>query len=140
MHPLVEQVKQLFLPDLERLASEMRQRFPALELNVLHYPVGPLTEYQGYDVGVECVFPQAAPHAADNVALTIGFCHLTSTPKVMAGVGWGSGYSEAEFREGCYTNADWPEATPEILEALRLDFPRLIRAFQAAVERGAPAS
>jgi hypothetical protein len=32
MHPLVVQVEKLFLPDVERLASEMRQRFQAFDV------------------------------------------------------------------------------------------------------------
>jgi hypothetical protein len=29
MHPLVERIQELFLPDLERFASQMRERFPS---------------------------------------------------------------------------------------------------------------
>jgi hypothetical protein len=140
MHPLIEQVEELFLPELERLASQLRGRFPALRFNVWHSPTGALTGCQGYDVGVDCVFPQAAQDAPNNLALSIELCHLTSRPRLMAGVGWGhpSGRSEAAFRENWSKNADWPEATPETIEELRRTFPKLIRAFECAAQRGVP--
>lgn len=139
MHPLVEQIDQLFLPGLERLASQMRGQLPALEFNAWQSPTGTLTEYQGYDLGLECVFPQAADNAPNAVALTIDLCHLTSTPRLMASVGWSgpSGQSEAEFRDWS-ENADWPEATSETIEEPRRTFPALVQAFGSAVERGVP--
>ena len=140
MRPLVEQVEKLLMPELERFALEMQQLYPALQFNVWRSPVGGLTEYQGFDFGVECVFPRNTPNTADNVALSVNVCHLTSTPRVMAEVVWGhpSGHSEAAFRDNCMSSAEWPEATAKTLEELGGCFPRLIRAFQSAVERGTP--
>lgn len=137
MHPLVEQIEELFLPGLERLASQMRAEFPSLKFNVWHSRTGTLTAYQGYDVGLECVFPQAAHNAPNNVALSIDLCHLTSTPRMMADVVWGhpSGQSEAELKNW-FTIADWPEATPETIEELRRTFPTLVQAFETVVGRG----
>jgi len=60
MHPLIAQTEELFLPELQRLASEMRQLHPTLRFNVWHDPVGSLTDYQGYALGVECVFPKSS--------------------------------------------------------------------------------
>jgi hypothetical protein len=139
MHPLVQQIEESFLPELERHASQMRAQFPALRFHVWRSPTGTLTDYQGYDVGLECVFPQVAQDAPDNLALSIDLCHLTSTPRLMAGVGWGhpSGRSEAKFRD-CSKIADWPEATPEIIEELRRTLPKLIRAFESAIRHGVP--
>jgi len=53
---------------------------------------------------------------------------------------WGhpSGHSKAAFRESWQSSNEWPEATQEIVEELRKQFPKLVRAFQSAVERGAP--
>jgi hypothetical protein len=130
MHSLVEQIEQLFLPDLERLASQMRGQFPALEFNVWHSPTGTLTEYQGYDLGLECVFPAGGHNEPTTVALSIELCHLTSTPRLMAGVEWSgsSGHSEADFRDWSKI-ADWPEATSETIEELRKTLPTLVQAF-----------
>jgi hypothetical protein len=140
MHPLLIRVEKLFLPEVERLASEMRQRFPALKFNVWRSPVGVLTQHQGYDFGVECVFPTNTPNISENVALSVELCDLTSTARVMAEVGWGhpSGDIEASFRDDWQSSAQWPEATPTVLSELEQSFPKLILAFQSAVQRGAP--
>ena len=139
MHPLVIQVEKLFLPEVERLASEMRQLFPALKFNVWRSPVGVLTQYQGYDFGVECVFPTNTVNISDNVALSVELFHLTSTARVMAQVGWGhpSGDIEASFSDW-QSSAQWPEATPTVLAELEQSFPKLILAFRSAVQRGTP--
>jgi hypothetical protein len=130
----------LFLPELERLASEMRERHPNLQFNVWNDAVGTLTDYQGYGFCVECILPNAAQNAPNNVAICVDLCHLTSTPRLMADVVWGhpSGYSEAAFKDNCRFSNDWPEATEEIVEELRKEFPKLVRAFQSALERGGP--
>jgi hypothetical protein len=139
MHPLIEQIESLFLPDMECLASDMQKRFPAFKFNLWRGPTGSKTEYQGYDVGVECVFPWASTDAPDHVALSVELCHLTSTPKVMAGVsGHPGGHSEKWFKSDWRSNAEWPEATPAVISELRDTYPDLVRAFELAVERGAP--
>ena len=114
-------------------------RFPALKFNVWHGQVGSLTEHQGYDFGVECAFPHSPANASDNVALSVDLCNLTSTPRVMAEVMWGhpSGDSEGAFKDW-QSNADWPEATRKTLAELGEALPKLMQAFQSAVERGAP--
>ena len=140
MHPLVERIEELFIPDLERLASHMREHFPNLRFNVWHGPTGTLTEWQGYDVGLECLFPQAAQDAPNSLALSIEVCHLTSKPRLMADMVWGhpSGDSEAAFRNNWLKSIDWPEAIPGTIEELREAFPKLIRAFESAVRRRVP--
>jgi hypothetical protein len=140
MHSLVVQMDELFLPELRRVAADTQQRHPSLRFNVYHGSSGSLAEYQGYNLGVECLFPEAAHNTADNVALGIELSHLGSTPRLHADVVWGhpSGHSEAEFRENWQTSSDWPEATPEVVEELRENFARLVRAFESAVQRGAP--
>jgi hypothetical protein len=92
MHPLIERIEELFIPDLERLASHMRQQFPALRFNVWHGPTGTLTDSQGYDVGLECLFPQAAKDAPNSLALSVDVCYLTSIPRLMADVVWGHSF------------------------------------------------
>ena len=136
MHPLVEQLESLFLPQLERLAVDLRKRFPTLHFNLWHGPVGGLTEYQGYDLGLECIFPSASSGVSEHISLSVDLSHLASRPKVMASADGGK-ESSTFFRDDWSTSADWPEATPETLKDLAEDFPRISRAFEAAVERGA---
>ena len=140
MCPLVTQIEELFLPDVQRLASEMQLRHPSLRFNVWHGAVGSQTDYQEYDLGVECCFPRVDSNVPDSVALMVDVCHLTSVPKLMADVVWGhpSGHSEAAFRDDWQMSKEWPEATQEVLEELRTKFPQLVQAFRAAVERGRP--
>src|SRR5215813_9807995 len=140
MHPLINQIEELFLPEMQRLASDLQKQYPALQFKVWRGPVGSLTEYQGYALGVDCLFPKVPQNATNNVALCVDVCHLTSAPRLMAEVGWGqpSGQSEATFRDDLRSNDDWPEATPEIIEELKETFPSLIEAFRSSVARGTP--
>lgn len=57
---LVKQIEELFLPEVQRLASETQQQHPSLRFNLWHAPVGSLTDYQGYALAVECLFPKVA--------------------------------------------------------------------------------
>jgi len=133
MHPLVEQIERLFLPEVQGVASEMRDRYWSLQFNVWHAPEGALTEYQGYSLGIECVFPRVVPN---NVALQVEVCHLATTPKLMADVVWGhpSGEVEAAFSQ------NRPEATSETVQELHRAFPTLLQAFRIAVRRATPPS
>ena len=138
MHPAASQIEKLFLPDLEMFASQMRERYPALNFDVWKWPTEAVG--QGFDLGVECVFHVASDGIPNNVALIIELCYLNSKPRIMGSVVWGhpSGHPEVEFRNDCLTNAEWPEANPETIEALRGFLPTLIRAFESAVKRGMP--
>ncbi len=142
MHPLVAQIERSFLPQVQRLASEMQGRYSSLQFNVWHVPEGSRTDYQGYSLGIECVFPTAAVNAPNNVALSVGICHMDSTPQLMADVIWGhpSGESEVALPENWHSINVWSEVTPELLQALKGVFPKLIQAFEAAVQRAAPPS
>lgn len=139
MHPLVKQIEEMFLPGLNRLASEMRERYPELSFNVWSTAVGTLTEYQGHDVGIECCFQRSSRDVADNVALTINLCHLTSTPRMMLDVicSEPSCHLDAAYPNNWLSNDDWPVATPEILNDLEKRFPDFIGTFYLAVEHGA---
>ena len=139
MHPLVEHIERLFLPEVQRVASEMRDRYSSLQFNVWHAPEGSLTDYQGYSLGMECVFPKVVP---SNVALSVEVCHLTTTPNLMADVVWGhpSGEVEAAFSHTRHSVNEQPEATSETVQELYRAFPTLLQAFRTAVQRAAPPS
>jgi endo-1,4-beta-xylanase len=55
-------------------------------------------------------------------------------------VGWGApdAATEDDLDPDCCTSDEWPEADERTLERLRENFPRLLRAFEEAVERGSP--
>jgi hypothetical protein len=138
---VIESVESLFLPRLERLAEELRRRFPDASFVAYGGMVGSGMEDESYDVAIVCVFPDIPPTQPADISLHASVCDLTRTPRIMAGVVWGhpSGHAEAVFREGWRSSiSEWPEATPEVLQQLAEDLPRLIAAFEAAVERGRP--
>ena len=118
----------------EGLAEQLSTRFPNVVARAFSGSVGSLTEYQGYHVGVECLLTDAPDNRPDNVALSVDLWHLTTTPKVDAGVCWGhpSGHSEAEFRPGPL------EVSSEILNELYVELPRLYESLVEAVNRGKP--
>lgn len=88
---------------------------------------------------MECLFPKVTPTGTDNLALTIGLCHLTSTPKLMADIVWGhpSGNCVASFRDNVCSVADWPVAEQSVIQELKAYF-TLVRAFRLAIENGDP--
>jgi hypothetical protein len=143
MHQLVEQIEPLVLPQLERLAPEMRAKYPSFHFNVWHAPEGASTSHPGYSLGIECVFPGSAASAPNNVALIVDLWQpMPSTPKLMANVVWGhpSGEVEAAFPANPDTTNPWAEATPEKTAELTEILPELIQAFETAVQRAAPPS
>ena len=60
----------------------------------------------------------------------------------MADVVWGhpSGEVEASFPKNRRSINEWPDATPEAVQELNKALPKLIQAFQTAVQRAAPLS
>jgi hypothetical protein len=140
MHPLVEKIEQLFVPDMERIAIQMQARFPALKFDTWQWPTNSEPDSKDYDFGVECLFPVSANGAPATVAMVIELCFLNSKPRLNGSVVWGhpSGYPEAEFTDDHLKTAEWPEANPETIEELRAFFPALTQAFISAVERGIP--
>ena len=87
----VGELERRFMPLLEGLCGRLAGRYPGCRFSVYSHAVGSATCYQGHDVGLECVMPDAPPDRADNVALSIGLMHLTSEPRIAsAGVAWGA--------------------------------------------------
>jgi hypothetical protein len=96
--------------------------------------VGSLTNYQGHDLGIDCLLTDATPDQADNVALSVEVRHLTTTPLMDAAVCWGhpSGHVEAEL---------FPDPVPmssETLDKLEAHLPILYDAVELALKRGRP--
>lgn len=120
----------------------MRQRYPFVEFNVYSDPVGSLTQYQGWHLGLEAVFPGRRSDEADSVALSIDLCHLDREARVMADVAWGSpsGQCEATLWDWTGTNAEWPLQTAARFDELERGIPQLLQVFAQAVERGYPSS
>jgi hypothetical protein len=138
MHPLVKQLEGIFLAHLDRLAIELRQQYPGLTFTIWSTPTGTLTDYQGHDLGIECIFKRDSKTHAENVALMVEMCHLTSAPRLMGEVVWsqGSDHSDTSWREWRLMN-EWPVASQEAVSDLESTFPELISAYRKAVAQGA---
>lgn len=120
------------------LAAELVCRHPEAHFSVHSLPVGTGTAYQGHMLCVECVWLGRGPDEPDNVLLEVELCHLTSTPRVNADICWGHGRIEVELATGWSSNADWPVATPAVLQQLSARMPTLMGEFRRVVARGWP--
>ena len=100
----VAEMERVFMPLMKAAERACAAHYPAFEFNVWSSSTGGLTSYQGHDIGLECIFPNATEYEANCVALTVGAMHLTTDPKLcQASVGWGSGHA--------------PDVTLELLES-----------------------
>ena len=131
---VVQDAERRFLPAMHALAAQINQRFEHVRAGIWSSPLGSLTEFQGHDLGVDCVIRDVPADHPGSIALQLVFCHLTYSPKVEAFVCWGypSGYVDAEV---CAAPVELSEATMATIEAA---FPQLSAALLAALERGHP--
>lgn len=140
MHPLVEKLEKRLVPEFRKIADRINQTIPNVSAQIEAHEVGSLTPYQGYSFWISCVFTADLLVETDNVALGVSLCHLTTIPRISAGVGWGypSGYSEADYGDGDSSN-DWTIVSDDVLEDLYKNLPRLYGALFIALKRRKPA-
>lgn len=80
------------LPLFREAAERIGQEHPSFKFQVFSSSVGGATAYQGHNLGLECMFPDAGDHEADCVAASVRVMHLTTEPMLSeVGVEWGSG-------------------------------------------------
>ena len=140
MHPLVEKLEKRLSPEFEEIANKIRQKIPDVAVRVYSAEVGSATKFQGYSFYIDCMFT-ADYGETDNVGLDVGLGHLTSTPRIEAGVGWGypSGQCETSFRNwGGLFPDQGIIVTNDVLEELYKDLPRLYEALFEALQRRKP--
>ncbi len=134
-HSIVQELERRFLPSLHKMAEEISREFPSVKVNVWSHSIGSRTNYQGHNIGIECLFSNANLDQVDNVALSIDVKHLTTVPEIVsADVCWGhpSGYIEAELLQV-------PVAFDEdVLGKLEDGLQELYSALRTAIERGQP--
>ncbi len=132
---LVQEMERRFLPILNDMSKHLAREFPEVRTRVLSSAVGSLTDYQGQNLGVECLFPNATPDQDDNVALIISVKHLTTQPLIdSVDVCWGLGYVE----DTLFPNP--MEATESALAQIEANLPRLYETLKMAVRRGHPSN
>jgi hypothetical protein len=131
---IIEEIEERLLPGLRKVAQQITEQFPRVKATVWSSPVGSETEFQGYDIGIDCLLTDAKLDQSDNIALVIGIRHLSTTPLIDADVCWGhpSGWVEAELFP------DPLEVTPEILQEVETRLPVLYEGLRRAVIRGHP--
>jgi hypothetical protein len=131
MHEVISDLEKRFLPHLESLKTRLEAVYPNYRLRVWSSSTGSRTEYQGHDLGLECIFPDAADEESDCVALMIGVKHLTTEPLLCnASVGWGQGASPDAQVELVADPVRYSEATAGDVES-RIS--ELVRVFEVAV-------
>jgi hypothetical protein len=133
----VSQLRARLLPILQAWQQELRREYPDVTMNIYDGPVGKLTNWQGHDIGIECIFKNVAPEWPDNVALSVSLKHLHKTPSIdSAEVVWGhpSGYIEASVLPASVEFS--PDRLAELIERL----PELFTALKQAIGRGRPLS
>jgi hypothetical protein len=134
LYSIVESLEQKLLTPFRGLADHLSSQFPNLVINVYSQSVGSLTEYQGHQIVIDCLFIDAPLDQPDNVALCIDLQHLTTNPRIDADVCWGhpSGHVEAEF------SAEPLDVSDKVLNDLYADLPRLYDSLIEAVKRRKP--
>ena len=131
MSHVVASLEGMFLHHLEALKNSLSAKYPRYKFNTYSSSVGGLTEYQGHDVGIECIFPDAADHESDCVALVIGVKHLTTSPLLCeASVCWGAGASPDVQGEVIATPIPYSE---NALHDASARLPELVATFESAI-------
>lgn len=149
MNPLVKKLEERLLPDFESVAEKIRTIISDVSVQVYSSSIGSLTEFQGHDFWIDCIFIKPISET-DNVALGVELCHITTIPRIYAGVTWGSPhvYTEASFYDiypesesskwaGSFTE-NGLKVSDEVLEDLYKDLPRLYEALFEALKRRKP--
>jgi hypothetical protein len=76
------ELERVFLPLLreeERVASA---RYPLFRFSTGAASVGGSTPYQGHQVWLDCLFPDATPEEEDLLSVVVRAMHLTTEPKL----------------------------------------------------------
>ncbi len=134
MDPVSESRLKL-LPILQAWAKELQPAYPNVLVQVWDSPVGQLTEWQGHDFGIECLFKDVGTHESDNVSLSIVLSHLDKAPMIeSADVVWGhpDGHVEVSIVPAPVSFSE------ESFGAVLARLPDLFAAPERAVKHGGP--
>jgi hypothetical protein len=133
---LVDDLAARVMPLLHGARDALAAAWPRHRFQVGTHPIGGLTDYQGHEIYLVCLFTDGRD--PDSLQLTVNLAYLTSAPRLLLDVVWGSGDVEASLPEVWDRSSNWPladaEAVAEVLRAL----PRLLGVFEDAVRRGYP--
>jgi hypothetical protein len=132
---VVEQLENRLMPPLKQAVAVLQREFLSFRIAIWSSSVGSLTQYQGHDVGIDCLLPDAPPEQPDNVCLSIGVRHVTTTPEICdASVCWGAPSGDIELDV-----VDEPlPFSAEMMSRIEAELPRLVDALRIALRRGKP--
>jgi hypothetical protein len=128
----IQPTTERLLATFKTFAQALAQHYPDVKLHTFNEPVGSLTDYQGYHVGIECLFADAPLDTDDLVALEVNFRHLTTAPQMSADVTWGQGHIDVVLSD------EWVLVADQTLAQLFACMPELCQAFEQAIQRGVP--
>ena len=129
---IVAKLEHTFLPLFHDAAEVIGAEYPEYKFSACSWSIGGATEYQGHNIGVQCIFPDASDDEADNVAALIGAKHLTSQPKLCeAYVAWGEGNHPDVTIDLLDTPILFSEQT---LQQVANHVPQLLAIFRQAVQ------
>ena len=135
-HPVVQDLESRFHQRLEDQAKAIRRSFPDVKTEVWSSSTESAADYQGHDIGIDCVIAGVPDNRPNCVALIIEVMHLTTEPKLCgAAVVWGhpSGAVEADLLDRGLV--PYSEASIAIVEESLDD---LTAALRKALRRGKP--
>ncbi|WP_426437371.1 hypothetical protein [Bradyrhizobium genosp. P] len=132
----VSQFRASLLPIMQIWEQELRREYPDVTTTICDSSVGRLTDWNGHNIGIDCLFKEATPDSPDNLALMISLKHVHKAPSlVSADVVWGHpAYVEASVLPECV------EFSPDHLAQLIKRLPELFTALKQAIRRGRPLS
>jgi hypothetical protein len=80
--PIVQELETTFQPLFDEARQRLASEYPEFSFETWSSSVGGATSYQGHDIGIECVFPDARPDEANCVAAQVGVWHITTNPEL----------------------------------------------------------
>jgi hypothetical protein len=127
------QLRASLLPVLQVWEHELGTEFAHVSIKIFDCSVGARTDWNGHNIGIECMFKEAAGNLPDLLALEISLKHVQKAPSIVsAEVVWGhpSGYIEASVLPASVAFS--LENLAELIKRL----PALFSALKLAVRRG----
>lgn len=134
----LERLRQSILPQLRESADRLRSQFPTVDVEVFEGDVGSATDYQGYHLGLDCVFKDITSLELPNgIALEISIKHVQTAPTIdTADVVWNhpSGRVVADILPEPVTMSE------AHVHALSQGIPTLVLALEQAIANGPSSS
>lgn len=131
----VSQLRTSLLPVLQDWEQELRREYPDVTTIICDSSIGSATDWNGHNIGIECLLKESRPDLPDNVALLVSLRHLHKTSSIVdADVCWGNGYIEASVLPACV------EFSRDHLADLIKRLPELFTTLKQAIRRGRPLS